>query len=78
MSGLVESVPFEEVHWCPVCGAEETFAHDHKPDNTGLDDGPEIEKARKKAAPKPPEVTREIRAAAWATRRAKYGAHGHR
>ena len=25
---------------CPVCGVETTFQHDHKPDNTGLDDGP--------------------------------------
>jgi hypothetical protein len=32
---------------------------------------------RKKADPKPPEVMAAIRAQAWATRRAKYGAHGH-
>lgn len=62
---------------CPVCGYETSFEHDHKPDNSGLDDGPEINPGRKKAARKSPEVTAEIRARAWATRRAKYGAHGH-
>ena len=33
---------------------------------------------RKRPAPKPPEVMADIRARAWATRRAKYGDRGHR
>jgi hypothetical protein len=61
---------------CPICQWASPFPHDHQPDNSGLDDGPEPP-ARKKAAPKPPEVMAEIRARAWATRREKYGAHGH-
>lgn len=64
-------------HICAVCGDEGPFAHDHKPDNSGLDDGPDLYPARKKAAPKPPEIMTEIRNRAWVTRRAKYGAHGH-
>jgi len=32
---------------------------------------------RKQSAPKPPAVMAEIRARAWATRRAKYGECGH-
>ena len=70
--------PRGEKTTCPVCLGETTFEHDHKPDNTGLDDGPWINAPRKKAEPKPPEVTRQIRAAAWETRRAKYGGAGHR
>jgi hypothetical protein len=62
---------------CPACGFESYWLHDHKPDNSGLDDGPDLYPPRKKAAPKPPEVMAEIRARAWATRREKYGAHGH-
>lgn len=66
---------------CEVCGGLLTFPHDHKPDNTGLDDGicflPGRE-PRKKAAPKPADEIRDIRARAWATRRQKYGQHGHR
>lgn len=62
---------------CPVCGVETTFQHDHKPDNTGLDDGPELHPARKKPPPKSPEAIADIRARAWATRRAKYGERGH-
>jgi hypothetical protein len=62
---------------CSLCGVESTFAHDHKSDNSGIDDGPDIHRPRKKAAPKPAEVIADIRARAWATRRAKYGAHGH-
>lgn len=61
---------------CPVCGFETPSRHDHQPDNSGLDGGPDLP-ARKKAEPKHPAVTAEIRARAWATRRAKYGAHGH-
>lgn len=33
---------------------------------------------RRKSAPKPPEEVADIRARAWATRRAKYGERGHR
>lgn len=63
---------------CETCGAEASFAHDHRPDNTGLDDGPLLRARRKKMTPKPAEETSAIRAQAWETRRAKYGQHGHR
>lgn len=62
---------------CPICNFETVFEHDHKPDNSGLDDGPDIVAPRKKVEPKPQEVVAEIRARAWATRRAKYGDRGH-
>lgn len=66
---------------CPTCGGAETRgAHDHKPDLSGLDDGPWLpgHGPRRKPAPKPPEELAAIRARAWATRRAKYGPEGHR
>ncbi len=63
---------------CPQCGGELTWRHDHRPDNTGLDDGPPLNPPRKKPAPKPAPEIRDIRARAWATRRKKYGQHGHR
>lgn len=74
---------------CPTCGASGPimkggqwgyFPHDHKPDMSGLDDGPYLagRAPRKKAAPKSPAEMKDIRARAWATRRAKYGEHGHR
>lgn len=62
---------------CEVCGGLLTWAHDHRSDNTGLDDGPPLP-TRKRPAPKPADETRDIRARAWATRRQKYGQHGHR
>jgi hypothetical protein len=62
---------------CPVCGYEMSTPHDHRLDNSGLDDGPPLPWTRKKAAPKPPEILSQIRHRAWATRRAKYGVHGH-
>jgi hypothetical protein len=73
----------EQSYRCPrvisvcQCGAEYCRG-DHRPDNTGLDDGPLLRTPRKKAAPKPAAVAAEIRSRAWATRRAKYGEHGHR
>ena len=27
---------------CDVCGMDEAWAHDHKPDGSGLDDGPPL------------------------------------
>ena len=65
---------------CTVCGAESEHDHDHRPDNTGLDDGPYLpgHAPRKAMDRKPPEESSAIRAQAWATRRAKYGQHGHR
>lgn len=50
---------------------------DHRPDNTGLDDGPPLHTPRKKPVPKSAEAVKAIRANAWATRRAKYGERGH-
>lgn len=54
-------------------GAEPTANGDRRPDNTGLDDGPYLpgHAPRKKPTPKSPEELKEIRAKAWATRRAK-------
>ena len=67
------------VQFCQVCNSEMTFPHDHKPDLSGIDDGPPIGCVyRKKAAPKPSSELARIRAQAWQTRRARYGAHGHR
>lgn len=63
---------------CVVCGGLLTWAHDHRPDNTGLDDGPPLNPPRKRLAPKLAAEIRDIRARAWATRRQKYGQHGHR
>lgn len=53
---------------------------DHKPDLSGLDDGPYLpgHGPREKPAPKSDEEMAEIRAKAWATRRAKWGSGGHR
>lgn len=63
---------------CPTCGFETTFQHDHKPDLSGLDDGPPLQRERRKAKPKSREEMRTIRGRAWATRRAMYGSRGHR
>lgn len=65
---------------CETCAGILAFPHDHRPDETGLDDGPWMpgRAPRKKAAPKPADEIREIRTRAWATRRARYGEHGHR
>jgi hypothetical protein len=63
---------------CSTCGAPLTWAHDHRPDNTGLDDGPPLHEPRKKPKPKTIAEVRQIRQRAWATRRAKYGKYGHR
>ncbi len=63
---------------CEICGCETAFAHDHRADNSGLDDGPPLHAPRKKPAPKSADEMREIRAKAWATRREKWGKYGHR
>lgn len=62
---------------CPVCGAALAWAHDHRDDLSGLDDGPPLPQ-RRRPPPKPAAETAAIRAQAWATRRARYGARGHR
>jgi hypothetical protein len=69
-----------EADLCVTCGQPLTWVHDHKADLSGLDDGPDLpgQAPRKKTAPKPADEIREIRARAWATRRQKYGPHGHR
>ena len=53
---------------------------DHKPDGSGLDDGPYLpgKAPRKKPAPKSASEIADIRSRAWATRRQKYGDRGHR
>lgn len=63
---------------CSVCGAPLTYRHDHRADNTGIDDGPLLAPPRHRPPPKAPAEMRDIRARAWATRRQKYGQHGHR
>jgi hypothetical protein len=63
---------------CDVCGMDQSWMHDHKPDNSGLDDGPPLRKERKRMEPKPAAEVGAIRRQAWATRRAKYGDRGHR
>lgn len=63
---------------CAICGGLLTWKHDHRADNSGLDDGPPLNPPRKKPAAKSAEETRAIRMRAWATRRQKYGKHGHR
>jgi hypothetical protein len=54
-------------------------APDHKPDGSGLDDGPWLpgKGPRAKAAPKSKEQLAAIRAKAWATRRAGLSGGGH-
>jgi hypothetical protein len=63
-----------------VCGGALTSrAHDHRSDNTGLDDGPPLRDARMRRYPtKSPDEYRAIREKAWQTRRQKYGTQGHR
>lgn len=63
---------------CPFCGGALTWVHDHRPDNTGLDDGPPLQWPRKKPPPKSIAEIHAIRVKAWATRRQKYGQQGHR
>lgn len=66
--------------YCTICGGVIAYPHDHRADETGLDDGPWLpgRAPRKKPTPKTPDELTEIRRRAWATRRAKYGEHGHR
>lgn len=65
--------------YCEVCCGILAFDHDHRPDETGLDDGPWLpgRAPRKNPIQKSPEELTEIRRRAWATRRAKYGGIGH-
>lgn len=67
-------------NYCAICGGALTFAHDHQPDQSGLDDGPWLpgRAPRKRPDPKTQEEIADIRARAWATRRQKYGERGHR
>lgn len=60
-----------ETDTCLLCGGLLSWEHDHRPDNTGLDDGPYLpgRAPRKKPAPKTAEEMRAIRARAWETRR---------
>lgn len=62
---------------CAHCGSETSQPHDHRPDNSGLDDGPPLDPPRKKPVPKSREELADIRARAWKTRRNKYGERGH-
>lgn len=62
---------------CHVCGGALSWSHDHKPDLSGLDDGPPLRAARKPGRKYTEAEARGIRARAWATRRHKYGQKGH-
>jgi hypothetical protein len=61
---------------CGTCGGQLTWNHDHKPDLSGIDDGPS--KVRKKPPPKSAGEMAAIRGKAWETRRAKYGECGNK
>lgn len=63
--------------FCQTCGGYGDLPHDHRPDGSGIDDGPALPGENRSAA-KPPEIVCDIRSRAWATRRAKYGERGHR
>lgn len=65
---------------CETCGGELTWQHDHKPNNSGLDDGPWLpgRAPPKQPTPKLADELRAIRLHAWDTRRAMYGPKGHR
>lgn len=65
-----------DIGFCPICGGLLAWAHDHRDDYSGLDDGPPLIE-RKKPEPKSAEETARIRAQAWETRRKKYGERGH-
>lgn len=76
---LVKSAP-ADTPYCEKCGGLLAWKHDHKDDESGLDDGLWLPGSapRKKAAPKPAAEVSKIRAQAWETRRKKYGPYGHR
>jgi hypothetical protein len=66
---------------CSTCGDPvQGRDHDHKPDGSGLDDGPYLpgHGPRKRPLKKSTAEYQDTRARAWATRRLKYGARGHR
>lgn len=44
--------PAMDARICAVCNAPLTWEHDHRADNTGLDDGPPLRVKRKKPVPK--------------------------
>lgn len=54
--------------WICICGSTPC---------SGLDCGVSLRRNRKKPDPKRPEEIAAIRAAAWKTRREKYGSKGH-
>lgn len=58
---------------CHVCGSLITAPHDHKPDRSGIDDGPPLpgRGPRKRPPAKSREELAAIRAKAWATRRSR-------
>lgn len=66
--------------WPTILARNALAPLNRRPDNSGLDDGPFLpgQAPRKRSAAKTPEETQAIRAAAWATRRAKWGPRGHR
>lgn len=63
---------------CPTCGGFLSWRHDHKLDNSGLDDGPWLPgHAPRKKHDIDPVAFSVARKRAWETRRAKYGPMGH-
>lgn len=63
-----------------VMGLPQPTRLDNRPDGSGLDDGPYLPGCapRKRPPAKDPATLADIRARAWATRRARYGKAGHR
>ena len=64
---------------CCICGQPSAWQHDHRPNGTGLDDGPWLpgKAPRKKPEAKTAAVVSDMRRRAWETRRRKYGERGH-
>ena len=79
------------LHACDACGIVKEFTSpefwgkcwgkpDHKPDGSGLDDGPYLpgKAPRKKPPAKSADELAATRGKAWETRRHLYGQRGHR
>lgn len=59
---------------CAICGGPQKYKHDHKADNSGLDDGPPLKSERpytRRLPLKSADELAAIRKRAWETRRGK-------
>lgn len=77
---MTQQHPRECGTWEQILERNRNAPLDCRPDGSGLDDGPWLpgHASRKKPEPKSAAEMADIRARAWATRRAKYGQWGHR